>query len=44
MIKIRHEWNIRRLPINYVCANKFNIDLALIFKKGNFVTLMYETL
>ena len=44
LIKIRCGWNISQLPINCACGSKFNIDHALICKKGGFVTLRHDNI
>ena len=39
LVRIRYGWFIKRLPINCACGSKFNIEHALVCKKGGFVTL-----
>ena len=44
LVKIRYGWFIKRLPINCACGSKFNIEHALVCKKGGFVTLRHNNL
>ena len=44
LIRIRYGWFTKRLPINCACGSKFNIQHALVCKKGGFVTLRHNNL
>ena len=44
LVRIRYGWFIKRLPINCACGSKFNIQHALVCKKGGFVTLRHNNL
>ena len=44
LIRIRYGWILTRLPTNYECGTKFNIQHALSCKKGGFISLRHNHL
>ena len=42
LIRIRYGWTLTRLPSNCECGNKFDVQHALSWKKGGFVSLRHN--
>ena len=41
-LRIRYNWELRKLPSHFACGNKFNLTHALSCKKGGFVSLRHN--
>ena len=43
-VKLRYDWDVRDMPSVYVCGDHFNVDHAMICKRGGFVIQRHNEL